>query len=249
MADRRYTEQEVAEILRTAVEIQSADQSQFEKSQGFSLADIERIAGEVGIDGRHVSLAALTFGRENVQNKKSTFWGCPVRQTFEYSLDGELSHQGWEEVVADLRDRYGYNGTPSQVGTSLEFRTGNDFRALHFAITPRNGQSRVRVALRLFEVVALTWIMSFLVTFLFSVAFIAGMAKAGHFAFGLAIAMCVASCTFFLANRIATGINRRERKAVQDSISSIAHHMAASMPSTSTVPEGELQVLRESKSK
>src|SRR6266566_2316594 len=59
---RRFSEKEVGLILQRAAELQQHD-PRGPAEGGLSLADIEQIAAEAGIDPRHVQAAVATLGR------------------------------------------------------------------------------------------------------------------------------------------------------------------------------------------
>lgn len=63
--DRTYSEEELAVILRRAVELQERPTGQVPvRSEGFSLREIQAIAREVGLDPDAVARAAATLTPE-----------------------------------------------------------------------------------------------------------------------------------------------------------------------------------------
>ena len=57
MSERRFTEQEVEEILKHAAEVQHSDRDLVKPSSGLTLAELNEIGREVGISPEAMSVA------------------------------------------------------------------------------------------------------------------------------------------------------------------------------------------------
>lgn len=100
--ERRYDERELAQILQAAAAAQAQGAVSVKDSSGFSLAEIERLASEVGIDSKHV-LGALSRLDEHSTPRERHFWGAPNRGLLERNFNGTLSGGAWEEVTSELQ--------------------------------------------------------------------------------------------------------------------------------------------------
>lgn len=159
MSERRYNENELAEILRVAAKGQSATPSSGEESTGYSLAEIERLAAEVGIDPKQVGIAAQGLGAKPQTTKGLRLLGGTDRHVLERTIQGTLNDIGWEETVGELRTFFEGSGSTSAFGSSREWVGGTDFRSVHASFTPRNGQTKVRLTINRRDAMAIGWIL------------------------------------------------------------------------------------------
>lgn len=147
---RRYTEQEVALIIRQASELQQAE-SAAETRAGMSLAELEEIAREAGIDAHLVRRAASNLDARVSDERSSIFLGAPSGIRLERSATGELSPDDYEGVVSEIQRTLGEMGTASTLGRTLQWmsapvgRRRPDFRSIQVTIAPRNGRTAIRV--------------------------------------------------------------------------------------------------------
>lgn len=146
MAERRFNEKELAAILRKAAAAQAEGTVQSADTTGFTQAEIERLATEVGIDPKHIAGAVEALGTES-EHSAPNRGSSRMRKVIERTYDGTLDDQAWEEVVAELRLVFGGAGTASEVGTSREWAGGSEFASAHLSATPRNGKTRIRLTI------------------------------------------------------------------------------------------------------
>lgn len=154
MPDRSYTEREVADLIERAVERQ---QQARQKAPGetLSLAEIERIAAEAGIDPAHIREAAgemdavgKTLKRESGHTKTTVF--------VERWIDAPLTPEAWEDAVISLQGQHGADasmwmgksagGTVQKVGNAYEWRhTSSMGVQTTVTASPRDGRTRLRI--------------------------------------------------------------------------------------------------------
>ncbi len=168
MPERKYNEAELAAILRAAAEAQSAGPTPGDETTGYSLADIERLASEVGIDPRHVASAAENLPTKQPQDRRFRIFGAPIRQTIERSFVGTLDDLSWEESVDELRTTYHSNGATSTVGLSKEWIGGSDFRQVQLYASSRGGKTRLKVNILQKDTIFVVWLLGFFLTFVVS---------------------------------------------------------------------------------
>src|ERR1044071_1053420 len=110
-AGERYTEQQLAEILRRAAERQEGLES--ESDGRFSLAEIQQIASEVGIAPAHVHAAAAEL-QQVPPLPSSGALGAPTAFRFERWIDGEVPTSAISELFDIARREVGLQGQVSE---------------------------------------------------------------------------------------------------------------------------------------
>jgi hypothetical protein len=146
MANRRYSEKQVALILQRAAEISTTR----EGASGTSLEDLERIALEAGLDPGAVRQAALEVERGGAASSTTSGWarflGGPTRITKEARIEGELSPRA-QELLIDVLQRHLPTGQPSLVGRTLTWQSLSmqGGRQVTVAVSSRDGATTVRI--------------------------------------------------------------------------------------------------------
>src|SRR5256885_15625563 len=121
----RYSEQEMALILKRAAELQEgADGRGAERTLG----EIQEIAAEVGIDAPFVAEAVAELQRPRT---RVGWLGAPTRFHDERSVAGSLSPSEIGELLDQARAELGLHGEVHQVfdGRSEERRVGKECRS------------------------------------------------------------------------------------------------------------------------
>ena len=154
MPHRTYSEREVADLIERAVERQQ-EARRADTGETLSLAEIERIAAEAGIDPTFLREAAdemdavgKTLKRESGTTKTTVF--------VERWIDAPLTPEAWEDAVIELQGRHGADasfwlgksagGTVQQVGNAYEWRhTSSMGVQTTVTASPRDGRTRLRI--------------------------------------------------------------------------------------------------------
>src|SRR5687768_3068307 len=145
-----FNEKQAGAILRRAAELSSAS-STGGSSGGTTLADMERIAAEIGIDAAHVRAAAAELTRSPAGNTAGII-------DLERVVPGELSDEAWEAVVADLRRTFSNPGTTSQVGLAREWSLKGEMGHLHASLVSRQGHTRIQILENHSSALGLSWV-------------------------------------------------------------------------------------------
>jgi hypothetical protein len=140
MAERRYSEQEVAEIFQRATEAQVPGRPRLPSSDGMTLAELQEIGSEVGVAPELVAQAARALERAAPPTERR-FLGLPIGVGRTVELGRELSDQEWERLVVDLRETFDAKGRVSRDGTLRQWTNGN----LHAYIEPGAIGHRLRM--------------------------------------------------------------------------------------------------------
>ena len=151
---RTYSEREVQSIIERAVERQHAAEERT-GGAGLTLAEIERLGRESGIDPAHLRAAAAevdeagrTLSRQTGQTR--------THVEAERWIDAPFSLAAWEDAVAELRGRFGApigapfgsdaGETVQQVGRSYEWtHTSMLGVKTRVTVSPRGDRTRVRL--------------------------------------------------------------------------------------------------------
>ncbi len=135
---RRYSENEVAEILRLVSEHRTLGP---DSSQGMTLEEIKSVTAELGLDLTAVEAAAR---RVDAGHSETYVDGSQVEFTRAYN--GEVSDEAWEEMVALLRRRTGSQGEVTSRGITREWSAAGEIVQTHLTATTANGVTRVRIS-------------------------------------------------------------------------------------------------------
>jgi hypothetical protein len=124
MAEREFSEEEVAEILRRASQRQPADATPPDGTTGLTLGALHEIGREVGIAPAAITEAARSLGRPHTASAP-TLMGFVIGVNRVAEFDRPLTDADWEELVADLRDTFHARGTLRYDGRFRQWTNGN----------------------------------------------------------------------------------------------------------------------------
>lgn len=140
MAERRYTEEEVAKIFEQAAENQQSAKRQLAPAEGMTLADLQEIGRDVGISPALVAEAAKSLDALARQSTRSLL-GLPIGVGRTIELNRRLSQAEWERLVVDLRETFDARGTVRTDGNFKQWTNGN----LQALVEPTATGDRVRL--------------------------------------------------------------------------------------------------------
>jgi len=102
---RRYSSKEMSEILKLANEMKESGAGG--TGDGFSLAEVQSVAGEMGMDPVTIAAAAAQFDKA----RQGADPNQPNHYHFDRDIPFVLSDAGWERIVDQLRVNSGVTGT------------------------------------------------------------------------------------------------------------------------------------------
>lgn len=143
---RRYTEKEVGIILRRATEMQTSEPSAANPS-GFSLADLEEIADEAGIDVRFLRQAAAELETVGPSTLGVRLAGAPVTIRLERTVPGELPEGAFDELIPLIQMAMEGHGQASSVGKTLTWssRTASQTSSQQVLVSSNRGETLIRI--------------------------------------------------------------------------------------------------------
>lgn len=147
---RRYTEKEVARLLRRATELQRSEPS-VPNPGGFTLAELEEVALEAGIDPRYLRRAAAELQAGGEADVWEKLVGAPIGFVLERTVPGELPESRFEELVPLLSAGTMGQGNASAVGKTLTWssRSDSNTSSQQVMVQAREGETLIRVEERL----------------------------------------------------------------------------------------------------
>ncbi|MEZ4385128.1 MAG: hypothetical protein R3A79_27610 [Nannocystaceae bacterium] len=141
--DERFSEDEVAQILHRAAEIQPG--------RSLSLAEIEAVADEAGIEPALVRRAASEVRLAKRQPSAAPAVGGvfgPALLLYDRVVDGAVDSSMWDDIIAEIRRQLPLSGSLESIGKELRWvsHTGSESgRKIRVSVTPRGGKTLVRV--------------------------------------------------------------------------------------------------------
>ena len=152
---RLYTEKEVGEILARATETHGErPEGPSGSPAGLSLAELEGIALEAGIDPMDLRRAAVEL---DSGGSGASGWaritGDQLTLVREAVISGEITPTGFERVVTVVRQTAGEFGQPSVFGRTLTWQaeTSSKMRTIQLVVAPKDGETHVRLEERLHQ--------------------------------------------------------------------------------------------------
>ena len=142
-AGRRFDEREFALILRRAATLQQSDAARPPRS-GLSLAEIESIAAEAGIDPAYVrqAVAAVSSDAPTIGHR---LIGAPARFQQERELSAALDREAIAAVIDIARTEFGRHGATREAFDGVEWTARDDYGSAWIAIRAHGGAPRVVV--------------------------------------------------------------------------------------------------------
>ena len=138
--DRRYDEDEVAEIFAAATEARADAPARSGSGEGLTLPELEEIADEVGIAPELVRRAARRLDTERGGAVRARM-GVPFAVGRSVDLPRALTDHEWQRLVVTLRDTFGATGKIDVSGDLRQWRNGN----LRVLVEPTTAGHRLRM--------------------------------------------------------------------------------------------------------
>jgi hypothetical protein len=148
--ERRYSEEEFALVLEMASEEPDAPEEEKTRTlapvrEGLTLAQIQEIASEVGIDPDRISRAAALLPHERESGVIRLIGGNPVA-SIETVVEREASETDLRRIAEAVRREVGVTGKAQEVLGALEWRGNNTTTIVTASATPRDGSTALQVS-------------------------------------------------------------------------------------------------------
>jgi hypothetical protein len=152
---RRFTDREVREILKRAVE--ESPSRALVKAEGLSLDELKAIGQEVGIDPARLEDAAraVVLG---TSRSKGRIVGGPMVLDVERTVPVEISPRDTPDVLSVIRRTMGSQGEVAEIHGSLEWRTKGDAGERYVTLSPRDGTTTIRASANITNAAVLSYL-------------------------------------------------------------------------------------------
>lgn len=138
---RRFTDQEVALVLRRASEIDDTDASG--SGSGLSLDDLRDIAREVGISPAAIDRAVA--GLDRGRSLPPLLAGAPAVRKAAHAVPGELDREAIARLVRIVDEQADNAGTVSEALGSVRWTGSDRLRSTRVSFTPARGETAIEV--------------------------------------------------------------------------------------------------------
>jgi hypothetical protein len=154
MDERTFTEKEVGEILRRAVEDPSRA---LVPREGVTLAELRSIGVEVGIDPSRIDEAArsLTLG---VATPLDRVLGGPTIVGCERKVPGVVSAEDAPSILAAIRSATGLQGEMREIPGALEWSAEGEAGERRITISSRGGETTIHATANLVKGATVTYL-------------------------------------------------------------------------------------------
>ena len=143
---RRYSDKEVSGLLKHATDLQEGDEAgrRADEGGGMTLAALQEVAAEVGIEARYIQLAAGRMDSPDSSRLTRALAGTPLRIRAERNIPGELLDADYEQIAAEIHSVADAPGDALMIGRTLTWKTGpfGDV-PLKVTVTSRNGETKI----------------------------------------------------------------------------------------------------------
>lgn len=232
---RVFSEQEVAQILRRAVELTEDEVAKGYKP-GITEDELERIAGEVGVDPAALRRAILEAGEH-----KHIKGPLSLTEEFERVVEGELDPSQFD-VIAEGIKPLSNAGQPhmTQVGRTLQLSAWTGVSQARVTVTSRNGRTKLHVKSNaLFQ-----GLMTLHPAFIASLITVASLSERGMGWLGAAIGIGVMTIGLTLFKKL-TGIGHRKAEKMADDLRERIAETLAHQPTTVSSEPEQVQTVQQ----
>ena len=236
---RRYSDDEVSEILKHATDLQAEESPQrHSEGTGMTLAEIQEIAAEVGIDPRHLQQAAARIDRP----KTAGFWakvaGGPAVVSVERVVPGELSEADFARIVPEIQRVSLGHGNATLVGSTLTWssETTQRQRTAQVTVASQDGETLIRAEESLHGMMGGLFgglVGGGGVGLGVGVGLPIGIEAIGSAFFAVAFPLATVSLFYGVARTIVKSITQKRRRALEE----LVDHIARQVPSATALPE------------
>lgn len=140
MLERRYDEQEVAEIFKRSTESQREAARQLPATEGMTLAEVLEIGRQAGITAESVADAARSLDRHEPRFRRQLL-GLTIGVGRTVALERRIGDDEWERLVGVLRETFDARGNARTDGGLRQWTNGN----LQILVEPSEGGDRLRM--------------------------------------------------------------------------------------------------------
>ncbi len=227
--ERRFTDQEVREILKRAVEEapETAGSSRaVTKGEGLSLAELKVIGAEVGIDAARLENAARAVVRGGRPRSRGLFGG-PIMLDVEREVPGTIDPERAHEVLSVVRGIMGIRGQADEIGGAIEWSATSESGNRYVTVASREDSTIIQGSANLKNAVALTYLGPGMVGMIAAMIGIGEFANTGN-ELGMVVAFGLIALMFPIFRTVVNKISDREARKLNHVMDELARLAAPS---------------------
>lgn len=202
-----YSEQEAAEILRRAVELNENAVGEADYQPGITREALERIADEVGVSVQFLQQAIIEAG--TVESRKGPLH---LTEETERVVDVELHPDDFDVVASQLKP-FSNAGQPAfaQIGRSLRGSAWTGVSQAEIEISSRSGRTKIKVK----STPLFAFLLGVLPAFMIGLITMGVLAESGQVAQGILSATGVAVAGLFAFRKLLQAGHERARRLAE----------------------------------
>lgn len=222
--ERKFTDQEVREILKRAVE--KAPSRTLVKSEGLSLAELKSIGGEVGIDPDRLEDAARAVTVRG-NDQPSRILGAPRVLNFERKVEGEFNPADTPETLSVIRRIMGQQGEADEIHGSLEWAGKGEVGERYVTLSSRDGTTTIRGSANLTQSAVVTFLPGGFLGIIASIVTFMTAANSGS-QVGLVISLAILPTLYTILRTVFRKLSGSESAKLQQVVDELARLMKGS---------------------
>lgn len=228
---RRFTDREVALVLKRASEIEETEAEDIGEGSGLSLAELEEIGREVGISAD--SLRRAVAGLEKGTPLKARITGAPLVQRAVHAVPARLDDGAVRDLVAVIDREVDGAGTLSQALGSVRWTASERLRDTQVRISAGANQTTIEVVEKTRP--RLRFVMQVIPAMWGVIAAMPALASGVSAPLGTAIAVASAVAGGLMGRGAWTAMAHRSDERVHRLAESLADQASRSLPRAASV--------------
>ncbi len=217
LEQRQFTDREVGEILKQAVE--HSPGTTLAKTEGTSLADLRAIAQEVGIDPSRLEAAARAVAERG--QRAGRFLGFRRFTRLERRISGQLDPHDSPDILARIRHAMGRHGEVEQIHDAIEWTSSGESGTRHIAVSTRDGTTTIRASADMSQLAVVSYLPAGLLGTMATAIGIVTAAGEGSVA-GLFAAVAALPVAYGVARTIVTRVFHSESAKLRSAVDEVA---------------------------
>mgnify|MGYP001812815172 CR=1 FL=1 len=216
--ERKFTDREVREILKKAVE--KAPSRALARGEGISLSDLKSIGEEVGIDPVRVEDAARAVALRGAP-KAFSLLGFERIFGFRRKVKGELDPADTAEVLQIIRRTTGLQGEADEIHGSLEWSAKGEAGERYVTVSSREGTTAISSSANLTQAAIVGYLPAGITGIVVSAVGFIGSADAG-FAPGMIASLLLVPALYAIIRALLRRVGASEAAKLQRVVDDLA---------------------------
>ena len=212
--NRIFSEEEVGRLLQLAIQQQEDDsEAKYNMDHGLSLAEVQRIAAEAGIDAKYVKRALRNLDAYQKTDIKPGIWGMPSKLEIDFTVPVLLNEDAMEAMLIEIRKSFkNTRGNFDKLKHSFSWTNkGSVASPVVVQAQPINEKTHIQIIERQDNPLVLSHLLGMILLF---AGTIGSIAESNLKAFGVILSIFAA--LFFIARWICWKIYQKRHKILSE---------------------------------